>query len=133
MPLPDPVPGLTVSHGALSLAVHVSVPPVTPTVTVWLAGFAALCVAAKVKLDGLTLNVGAAVIVKVTGMVTADAPVALRVMTPLRVPVAKLLCVALIVMVPLPVPDVGETVSHETLSFAVHDRVPPPVLLMVKL
>ena len=37
--------------------------------------------------------------------------------------------VAVTVTVPLPVPEAGLTVSHEALSLAVHERVPPPVLL----
>ena len=57
---------------------------------------------------------------------------ALRVIAPVYVPVAKELSVALTVTVPLPVPEAGETVSHETLSLAVHDNVPPPVLLTVR-
>ena len=57
---------------------------------------------------------------------------ALRVIAPGYVPVAKELSVALTVTVPLPVPEVGETVSHEALSLAIHDNVPPPVLLTVR-
>ena len=70
--------------------------------------------------------------VKVTGMVTADAPVALRVITPGYVPVAKEFSVVLTVMVPLPVPEAGLTANQAALSLAVHDNVPPPLLLTVR-
>ena len=40
--------------------------------------------------------------------------------------------VAVTVIVPLPVPEAGETESHEALSLAVQLRVPPPVLLSVR-
>ena len=79
--LPDA--GLTLNHEALSLTVQFNVPPVFVKETVWLAGFAAPCVAAKVRLDGFRLIFGAAVTVNVTGTVTLGAPVALRVIFPL--------------------------------------------------
>ena len=94
-----------------------------------------LCWAVKERLVGLAPIAGgtdAAVTVKLTGTVTVEAPVALRVITPGYVPVAKELSAALTVTVPLPAPEAGETVSHETLSLAAHDNVLPPVLLIVR-
>lgn len=64
-------------------------------------------------------------------MVTVEAPVALRVIAALYVPVAKGLSVALTVTVPLPVPEAGLTVNQAALSLALQLKVPPPVLLMV--
>ena len=93
------------------------------------------CWAVKERLVGLAPiagGTGAAVTVKLTGMVTVEAPVALRAMTPVYVPVVKGLSVALTVMVPLPVPEAGLTVNQAALSLAVHDNVPPPVLLIVR-
>jgi hypothetical protein len=44
-----------------------------------------------------------------------------------RVPVATVR-----VTVPLPVPDAGESVNHAASSLAVQVKVPPPVLLMLR-
>lgn len=40
--------------------------------------------------------------------------------------------VAVSVMAPLPLPDVAESVNHGMFSLADHARVPPPVLLMLR-
>ena len=54
-----PLVGLTVSHGALSLAVKLSVPaPVLLMLIVWLAGLLPPAVAVKLRLAGLTPMVG---------------------------------------------------------------------------
>ena len=53
VPLFEPDAGLTVNQEASSLAVHVWF---ELTVTVWLAGFAAPCVAVKERLLGDTVN-----------------------------------------------------------------------------
>jgi hypothetical protein len=83
VPLPVPEAGLRVSQAALSLAVHVRVPPpVLLILRVWLAGLPPPCWAANEKLVGLVPmagGAGAAVTVKVTGTKTVVAPVALKV------------------------------------------------------
>lgn len=54
-PFPIPEAGLSVNQAALSLAVHVSVPPPwLLMVKVWVAGLALPCVAAKERFTGLT-------------------------------------------------------------------------------
>jgi hypothetical protein len=86
----------------------------------------------KLKVAGflLMVGVGAAVTVKVTGTETFVAPVAPSVMVALYVPAVREPVAAVTVIVPVfPVPEAGETVSHEALSLAVQVRVPPPVLL----
>ena len=58
-PFPVPEAGLSVSHGALSLADQLNVPPpVLLTLRVWVAGLAPPCVAAKEKLVGLAPRAG---------------------------------------------------------------------------
>ena len=76
VPLFEPDGGLTVSHVALLLTVHV---PLELTVMDRLTGFAASWVTVNEKLAGDTVKAAAAVMVNVTGMVTAEAPVALSV------------------------------------------------------
>ena len=80
VPLLEPDVGLTVSHVALLLTAHV---PLELTVMDWLAGFAAPWVAVNERLAGDTVMAAAAVMVNVTGTVTAEAPVALSVTVPL--------------------------------------------------
>ena len=75
---------------------------------------------------------GAAVIVNVTGMETVVAPGALRVMEPVGGLVVSAPVVTLTVTVPLPVPEAGVTANHESVSLAVQLRVPPPVLLRLR-
>ena len=58
-------------------------------------------------------------------------PVAVIVMMPVCVPTVSDPMVGLMVTVPLPVPEAGESVSQVTLSLAVQLRVPPPVFLML--
>src|SRR5215467_139405 len=54
-----PLVGLTVNHGALTLAVKLRVPaPVLVTLIVWFAGLAPPAVAVKLRLPGLTPIVG---------------------------------------------------------------------------
>ena len=85
-PLPVPEAGLTVSQGALSLALHVRVPPpVLLRLSVWVAGLLPPCWAVKERLVGLALmagGTGAAATVKVTGTVIVGAPVAVIVAVP---------------------------------------------------
>jgi hypothetical protein len=76
--------------------------------------------------------VSAAATVNVTGTVTEVAPVALRVTVPLWLPAVKVPVVAVSVTAPLPVPEAGLSVNHAALSLALQLKVPPPVLLMVK-
>jgi hypothetical protein len=79
----DPVPEaeLSVNHVALSLADQVKVPPpVLLIVSAWVAGLLPPCWAVNEKLPGLAPMAGAAVMVKVTGIETLVAPVALIVM-----------------------------------------------------
>jgi hypothetical protein len=87
MPLPVPEAGLRVSHVALSLAVHVRVPlPVLLMLRDCGAGLAPPWVAVKERAVGLAPmagGTGAAATVKVTGIVTEEAPVALSVTVPL--------------------------------------------------
>jgi hypothetical protein len=70
VPLLDPEVGLMVSQEAVLLAVH---EPVEVTVTGWLTGLAAPCVAVNVRLLGVRVS-GAAVTVNVTGTLTELAP-----------------------------------------------------------
>src|SRR5262245_28239510 len=85
-----PLAGVTVSQGALSLAVQLSVPPpVLVMLIVRFAGLLSPTVAVKLRLAGLTPMVGccggAELTVKVTGTLTGVlmAPVALMVIVPL--------------------------------------------------
>lgn len=73
VPLFEPDVGLTVGHVALLLTVHV---PLELTVMDWLTGFAAPRVAVNERLADDTVKDAAAVMVNVTGTVTAEAPVA---------------------------------------------------------
>jgi hypothetical protein len=75
---------------------------------------------------------GAAVMVKVTGTEILVAPVALIVMAPVYVPVAREPVAAVRVTEPLPVPEARLSANHAALSLAVQVRVPPPVLLIVR-
>ena len=76
---------------------------------------------------------GAAATVKVTGTVTGVTPVPpLSVTVPLVEPTGKVPVVAVSVTLPLPVPPAVESVNQGALSLAVHVRVPPPVLLIVR-
>jgi hypothetical protein len=81
-----PLPGLTVSHDALSCAVHANVPPpVLLMETVFADGLAPDRVAEKLKDVGLRPIAGGALTISVTGMVRGVllAPVPLTVMVPL--------------------------------------------------
>ena len=82
------------------------------------------------RLLGVTVNVEAALTVKVTGTVTVAAPVALRFMEPLYEPAVRVPVTTVTAMALLPVPDAVLKVSQGVLSLAVHVSVPPPVLLM---
>ena len=76
---------------------------------------------------------GAAAMVKVTGTVTGVTPVPpLSVTVPLLLPTGKVPVVAVSVTLPLPVPPVVESVNQVAFSLAVQVKVPPPVLLMVR-
>lgn len=76
---------------------------------------------------------GAAVTVKVTGIVIVEVvPVAVSVIVPVWVAAVSVPVVAVSVTVLLPLPDVAESVNHAMFSLADHARVPPPVLLMLR-
>ena len=135
--MPVPVPGLRVSHVALSLADQVKVPPpVLLMLRVCEAGLLPPCVAVKERLLGLAPmagGTGAAVTVKATGMVTGVTPVPpLSVTMPLYVAGVKVPVVTFNVTVPLPVPVPGLRVNHVALSLADQAKMPPPVLLMAR-
>ena len=87
MPFPVPEVGECDNQLALLLTDQVRVPPpVLLMLSVWAAGLPPPCWAAKDRLVGLIPkagDTGAAVMVKVTGIVTDAVPVALRVMVPL--------------------------------------------------
>lgn len=70
-------------------------------------------------------------IVKVTGTLTFDAPLAVTVIAPLYVPAARVPAIALTVTVPFPVPDEGVSLNQLIFSLALQVNVPPPTLLMV--
>ena len=135
VPLLVPEAGERVSHGALLLAVQVSVPPpVLLIVSVWAAGLLVPCCAVNDKLGVLTPmagGTGAAVTLNVTRTDTGGAPGALSVMLPVCGPTPREPRTGLIVIVPLLVPEAGERVSHGALLLAVQVSVPPPVLLIV--
>lgn len=75
---------------------------------------------------------GAAVTVKVTGTETFFDPGAVRVIAALYVPTASDPVAAFTAIVPLLVPEAGESVSQAALSLVFQLMVPPPVLLMVR-
>jgi hypothetical protein len=76
---------------------------------------------------------GAAATVKETGTVTGVTPVPpLSVTVPLWVPTAREPVAAVNVTRPLPVPEPGLRVNHVALSLALQVKVPPPVLLMLR-
>lgn len=114
VPLFEPDVGLSDNQVAPSLAVHVWL---EPTETVWLAGFAAPCVAVKERLLGDRVT-KAAVTVRVT-LTVLVVPPPVTVIVPLLLPADALLRLMLAVTVPLPDPDVGLRVSHEVLLLAV--------------
>jgi len=71
--------------------------------------------------------------VKVTGTVTGVTPVPpLSVTVPLLLPTGKVPVVAVRVTLPLPVPPAVESVNQAALSLTVQFKVPPPVLLMLR-
>ena len=132
-----PETGESVNQAALSLPDHVKVPPpVLLMLRVRVAGLAPPAVAAKERLVGLVPmagGTGAAATVKETGTVTGVTPVPpLSVTVPLLGPTDKLPVVAVSVTLPLPVPPVVESVNHGALSLTVQFKVPPPVLLMLR-
>jgi hypothetical protein len=92
-------------------------------------------VAVNEKLVGLAPTAGgtgAAVTVNVTGTVTLAAPVAVRVIVPLWVAAVRVPVATVSVTAALPVPDVDESVNQGVVSLACQVRVPPPVLLMLR-
>lgn len=128
-PLPVPDDGLRVSQLALLLAVQL---PFELTVTVWLAGFVPPCMPVTVNDVGLTVRVGeGAVTVKVTGIATGAALVALTVIRAWYVSAVREPVVAVAVTEPLPVPEVEERLNQAAFSLAVQVRSPPPVLEML--
>ena len=77
------------------------------------------------------IEVGAGVTLKVTEIATGCAPGALSVMVPVWVPTPREPSTGVMVTVPFPVPEVGETASQPALSLAFQLSVPPPVLRML--
>lgn len=129
IPLPEPDVGLTVNHDALSLAVQV---PFDVTETDWFTGLAAPWTAENVSEEGLSvIVVDAGETVKVTGTDAVVVPTAVIVIVALYVPAVRAPVAAVTLTVPLPVPEVGPSVSQLALSLADQVRVPPPVLLML--
>lgn len=134
--VPFPLPEFceSVNQGALSLAIHVSVPPpVLLMLSVWAAGFPPPCCAVKDRVVGIAAmrgGTGASATMNVTGTEVFLAPGALMVIAPLYVPTANEPVAALILIAPLLVPEAGESVNQAALSLAVQVSVPPPVLLM---
>jgi hypothetical protein len=129
-----PLAGDTLSHVALSDAVHgMDPPPVLLTDSVLAAGLEPPAVALNDRLDGVTESAGGtgASSVNVTGIVFGEpsAPVAVTVMSVVYVPAARPLIVGVTVMVPELVPLAGATLSHVALSDAVQSIDPAPVLL----
>ncbi|OQW31273.1 MAG: hypothetical protein A4E20_14805 [Nitrospira sp. SG-bin2] len=114
VPLVEPDVGLSDNQVAPSLAVHVWL---ELTETVWLAGFAAPCVAVKERLLGDRVT-EAAVTVRVT-LTVLVVPPPITVIVPLLLPTDALLRLTFAVTVRFPDPDVGLRVSHETLLLAV--------------
>lgn len=130
--VPDAV--FNVNQDALWLAVQARVPPPGfVTLTVCAAGLAAPWVAVNERLVGLSLIVGAALTVRVTGTVCGVlvAPVAEIVMVPLYVPAARPLMFTLAATDPLPVPEVGLRLNQFTLSLTVQLSVPEPEFVML--
>ncbi len=123
-PVPVPDTALSVNQLALLRAVQL---PFAFTVTAWLVGLVPPCIPVKVNDEGLSATVGnGAETVSAMGMETGDALSALTVTTALYVPAANEPGVAVIVIVPLPVPEIGETLTQEAFSLADHVRRPPP-------
>ena len=117
-PLPLPDEGLRVSQGTLLLAVQLLF---EVTVTLWLTGFGPPCTPENVTAVGLTVRVGeGAVTVKVTGMETGVALVALTVIRALYGPAVSEPVVAVTVSTPLPLPEVEERFNQDALSLTVH-------------
>jgi hypothetical protein len=134
---PGPVPeaGDRTSQAALSLALHVRVPPpVLLMLRVWAAGFPLPCCAVNDRLLGpvpIAGGTGAGVTVKVTGIDTLGAPEALRVIAAVWVPAVRAPVVTVNVTIPLPMPEAGLKVNHPILAVALQFNVPPPLLVTV--
>jgi hypothetical protein len=136
-PFPVAEVGETASQVVSGLALQLKVPPpVLLIFTVWVMGLPPPCWAVKDRLVGLAPmagGTGAAVTVKVTGTVIVEVvPVAVSVIVPVRVAAVSVPVIAVSVTVPLPLPDVAERVNHAMFSLADQARVPPPVLLMLR-
>jgi len=101
---------------------------------VWAAGLLLPCWAVKDRLAGLILMAGAAVTVKETGIMMGVTPVPpLRVTAPVWVPGAKAPVVACKVTVPVPLPELVVRANQPVVSLALQFKVPPPVLLMLRI
>ncbi len=83
----------------------------------------------RVTEGGLRVRLGAgSVTVKVTGIETGVALVALTVMSALYVPASSEPVAAVAVIDPVPVPEEEERLNQAALSLTVQVRSPPPVL-----
>src|SRR4051794_8626803 len=134
VPASVPEAGETASQAASSEAVQLIVwPPVLATASVLAAGSAPPWVALKARLVGVTDSAGGTtgLTVSDTGTVTGDpaAPGAVTVIDVVYVPAARLVLLGVTVIVPVPVPDVGEMLSQVALWDALQLSVPPPALL----
>jgi hypothetical protein len=114
VPLFEPDVGLTVNHVALSVTVQ---DPFDVTVRDWLGGLAAPWVAVKVRLLGDTVN-EAAETVRVT-LTVLVVPPPVTVIVAVFVPTRALAKMILAAIVPLPLPEVGLSVSQTASSLAV--------------
>ena len=131
-----PEAGETASQVLLEVAVQLKVPPpVLLTFRGWAVGLLPPCWAVKERLVGLAPiagGTGAAVTVNVTGMLTVVAPVAVIEICPLWLPAARVPVLTVNVTGAFPVAEAGDNVNQETLSLADQLKVPPPVLLIVR-
>ncbi len=129
-PLPLPDEGLRVSQGTLLLAVQL---PFALTITLWLVGFSPPCTPENVTAVGLTVRVGeGGVTVKVTGMETGVALVALTVIRALYGPAVSEPVVRVNAIVPAALPEAGLRFNHAAEETAFQSSVPPPIFVMVR-
>ena len=126
VPLFEPLAGLTVSQLTASVTLQ---DPFEVIDRDWAAGLAAPWVPVKLKLEEPSVNVGAApVTVNETGIDCGEfvAPVPVTVMEAVYVPAESPVTLAVAESEPGPVPDAGETASHEAVLVAFQFNVPVP-------
>ena len=129
-PLPLPDEGLRVNQATLLLAVQL---PFALTVTLWLAGVGPPRTPENVTAVGLTVRVGeGAVTVKMTGMETGVALVALTVIRALCDPAGSEPVLAVNAIVPVSLPEAGLRFNHAAVETAFQSSVPPPIFVTVR-